>query len=483
MVLEGFTRSLEPLELLTVDQVQEIRKSTLSVLERTGVRFESDWALDFLKGNGCDVDFQNKRVRFPPGLVEECLRKCPSTFHLKARDTQNDLQLGGCTTYFSNAAAMNTIDLDTYMPRPATRQEFIEYVTVLDALEYFHYHNCSPYFGFKGIPSIMCLLEDLALRLTHSTKHTQYCSSNDSEIFHIRMLKAVGTQGTGALTASPPLTWYGDQVLQARRSIEAGFPLSTCEGCMMGGTGPATPVGSVVSSSAEQMAIIVLVQLLHPGHPIAVGHSSFPMNMSSGAPSFGQIDASTSNLLFNQVWRSYRLPIFNYTPGFSSSKRMDFQTGYEKGVAGVLAALSGAHMIFLYGCVSSEIAAHPLQAVLDDDVAGAIGRFIEGAETSDETLATDLINEVGPIPGHYLSTAHTRKWWKIVQFIPKVADRLTYPEWEKTGKKSCIDYAKLRLEEILKTHRPSKLLTENQEDALRQILEEAREYYEKKGVI
>ncbi len=37
------------------------------------------------------------------------------------------------------------------------------------------------------------------------------------------------------------------------------------------------------------------------------------------------------------------------------------------------------------------------QAVLDDDVAGMIGRFIEGVEVSDETLAIDLISDVGPL--------------------------------------------------------------------------------------
>jgi trimethylamine--corrinoid protein Co-methyltransferase len=119
---------------------------------------------------------------------------------------------------------------------------------------------------------------------------------------------------------------------------------------------------------------------------------------------------------------------------------------------------------------------------LDDDVAGMIGRFIEGVDVNDDTLAVDLIEEVGPIPGFYLNKEHTRKWWKKEQFLPKAADRLTYPEWMKTGQKSCIDYAKKRMEEILATHKPD-ALTAEQDKEIEDILDEARILYKQKGLI
>ena len=62
------------------------------------------------------------------------------------------------------------------------------------------------------------------------------------------------------------------------------------------------------------------------------------------------------------------------------------------------------------------------QAVLDDDVAGMIGRFIEGVEVSDETLAIDLISDVGPISGIFLNKEHTRKWWEKEQYMTRTAD-------------------------------------------------------------
>ena len=58
-----------------------------------------------------------------------------------------------------------------------------------------------------------------------------------------------------------------------------------------------------------------------------------------------------------------------------------------------------------------------VKAILDDDIAGMAGRFLEGVEVSDETMAVDLINRVGPIPGMFLDKAHTRKWYKKEQYV------------------------------------------------------------------
>jgi trimethylamine--corrinoid protein Co-methyltransferase len=91
--------------------------------------------------------------------------------------------------------------------------------------------------------------------------------------------------------------------------------------------------------------------------------------------------------------------------------------------------------------------------------------FLEGVTVSDETLAIDLINQVGPIPGHYLSTEHTRKWWRKEQYFPKVTDIESYPVWVRSGKKDALALAKERMEQILATHKP-KPLTAEQEQAV-----------------
>lgn len=86
MALKGFPRRFKPLEILTEEQVEAIHKGTLEVLWVTGVMVDHERALKLFESNGCKVDHEEMRVRIPPDLVEECLRRAPSNFHTKARD-------------------------------------------------------------------------------------------------------------------------------------------------------------------------------------------------------------------------------------------------------------------------------------------------------------------------------------------------------------------------------------------------------------
>ncbi|TET86494.1 MAG: hypothetical protein E3J34_03810, partial [Dehalococcoidia bacterium] len=465
-MLKGFTRKFKPLEILTEEQLEAIHRGILDVLWETGVRMEHERGLQLLEKNGCKVDYDEMRVRFPPGLVEECIRRCPSSFRVKAREPKDDLIIGGNTVYFVGSPGMQTVDLDTWEPRDATRQEYHDAVTVLDALPNYHLFCCyTPYFGFEGVPEVMKITEGFAARTRNSTKFSWSCFSMGCEIFNIEIAKAVGmeTMIPGGM-ASPPLTISEDAVECAFRTLEAGMPTAVDTGTVFGATGPATLAGSLVIYNAELIAGIVLIQVIKPGARTCVFGFPHPQNMRTGAPAFGAIGISLFDVALNQIWRKYGLPLRNTASAYTSSKQIDFQCGYERAIPAILGAVSGAHFLHLYGGIHGELTHHPVQSILDEDIAGMIGRFIQGIEVSDETLAIELINQVGPIPGNYLHTAHTREWWKKEQFIPKTADRLTYPEWMKTGKKDCIDYAKERMGEILATHKVSIPLTPGQED-------------------
>jgi len=186
--------------------------------------------------------------------------------------------------------------------------------------------------------------------------------------------------------------------------------------------------------------------------------------------------------MFNQIWRRYNIPIGNHSTGASNSKKIDYQCGYEKTMAVMLSVLSGANEIGYHGCVYGELSFHPAQLILDDDVASMIGRFIEGVNVNEQTLALDVINEVGPIPGTFLTEEHTRKWWKDEQFIPKSTDDLTYAEWLEANKKDCIEYAKERMDKILEEFKPEPL-KDSEEKAIEDILKKARKYYRENGNI
>jgi trimethylamine--corrinoid protein Co-methyltransferase len=304
----------------------------------------------------------------------------------------------------------------------------------------------------------------------------------DSEIWDIKMAEVTGTDVLGDMEASPPLTYYENTVNSAFRFAKTDFPVFIASGPVMGATAPASFAGSTITNNAEIIAGIVLLQLISPGKGVMASHFVFPMNMKSGQPGFGGVEIALHDAMFNQIWRKYGIPTASCNPYASNAKTIDVQNGYERMLLSLVAALSGANFIILHGGVHGELTFHPVQAALDDDIAAIVGRLIAGTIVSDESLAIDLIEEVGPIPGMYLDKDHTRKWWKKEFSIPKTADRSPYTEWMKTGRKTAVDNAKQRVREIISTHKPMPLSKE-QSDAIDEILKEAKSYYSEKNLL
>lgn len=482
-MIPGFTRKFEPLDLLTQEDVEAIHRGALYTLEKTGMRVDHGPSLELLEKNGCKVDLERNRAWMPTALVEECIRRCPSSFLLKARDPDLDLMVGGDTVYFMQGMGMRYVDLKTWGTRPATASEHRDAMIVADALENVHLADgIFFYMEREGIPPVMVMLENLVSGLRHSAKAQQFGYQKDCEIFAIQLAQALGINLNPELDSAAPLTLYAPPLDAAFRYVRAGFPIQPTVSITMGSEGPVTHVGSIVLAVAMVLGWTVLTQLIKPGAPMSIQHGNGPMDMKSGSTRFGMVGGAITSAMMNQMLRRYEIPSCP-SAGFSSnSKKIDYQVGYEKALGALTDALTGGHLFIFQGGSSGELMYHPALSVLDDDVAGWIGRFLEGVTVNDVTLAIDLINQIGPIPGHYLSTAHTREWWQKEQFLPKAADLEAYPVWIKSGKKDALELAKDRVEQILATHKPLPL-TPDQEQSIEDVLKEARTYYRDKNLI
>ena len=66
------------LNLFSDDELEEIHMATLEVLEKTGLLFDDDEALEVLDGGGAIIDQSTKITKLPPYLVEDAIRSAPS---------------------------------------------------------------------------------------------------------------------------------------------------------------------------------------------------------------------------------------------------------------------------------------------------------------------------------------------------------------------------------------------------------------------
>jgi len=98
---------------------------------------------------------------------------------------------------------------------------------------------------------------------------------------------------------------------------------------------------------------------------------------------------------------------------------------------------------------------------------GWIEHMMAPLEISDETLALDLIDELGP-DGNYLDTEHTMEHFRE-RWYPTVFER---DQWQAKGAKTLEQRAVERVEEILAEHKPEPL-PEDVAQAVHAVVERA----------
>ncbi len=481
---KGFIRKFEPVRVLSDSEVESIHQASLQILEETGCKFESIKALKLLQKNGCTIDFERNLAKIPSTLVEECVRRCPSSFLVKSRDPKDNLMIGANRLYFMSSLGARLSDEKTGNVRVPTLEENNEAVRISDALDSIDlYSGYTPYFEIEGVEPAMLCSTSLAYRLRNSTKITRGTQPTFTYLWETQIAQAAGQELLGNMEAAAPLSYPEDAIEAAFTYAKANFPIYIAAGSVMGGTAPVTVAGSTISNNAELLAAVVLIECIKPGLGIIANDFVTPMNMETGDLLFCSLGASLHQMAFNQIWHDlYHIPTNNTGSAFPASKFIDYQSAYEKTHIAMTSALSGANMIVFHGGVTAELSYNPLLAVIDDDIANLVGKTIEAFEVSEETMAVDLIKDVGPVPGTFLNKKHTREWWKKEYFVPKSADRLSYKEWISTGKQTVIEKARERMEMIKAVHEPLPM----PEDADRQIdkiLEEARKFYKGKGLI
>ena len=75
-------------------------------------------------------------------------------------------------------------------------------------------------------------------------------------------------------------------------------------------------------------------------------------------------------------------------------------------------------------------------------------------------LALDAIRDVGLKKGDYMGHSHTFKNLRTTQWRPKLLGRIGTEKWTDQGKKSIVDRAKIKLDDILENHKPKPIATE-----------------------
>ncbi len=129
--------------------------------------------------------------------------------------------------------------------------------------------------------------------------------------------------------------------------------------------------------------------------------------------------------------------------------------GHEKTLTGLIPALAGADMIYGPGMLESGITFDLAQLVLDCEFARMIKHTTQGIPVNSESLATDIIQEIGPF-GDFLAHAHTFAHMRE-QSDARLIDRRARSSWELDGSTDSYARARNQVRHILENHQPDPL--------------------------
>jgi trimethylamine--corrinoid protein Co-methyltransferase len=188
---------------------------------------------------------------------------------------------------------------------------------------------------------------------------------------------------------------------------------------------------------------------------VAYGCASTIADMASGNVAQGAVEAGLITAATAQLARHYGLPS-RTLGGTTDAKTLDLQCVLERVATLVPPVLAGVDFVVCAGTLEAVTTESHALLALDDEIAGMLLRLARGIEVDENTLAIDLIKQVG-WEGNYLAERHTAQNFRHEHFLPKLLSREVRQTWEEKGAKTTLDLAHERVRAILAKHEPRQL--------------------------
>ena len=450
-------------QILSDSQLAEIHHASLEILRRTGVRVHDSQACNLLGDAGCFISDGNL-VKFPAAVVEEALSRAPSRIVLCDRNGKPSVYLEERRTFFGTGSdLLHTLDLETGKRRLSLLADVRDTARLADSL---------PNIDFVMTMALPSELEPATSdrhsfmeMITNTSKPVVFTAWDESGLADIIAMAETVAGGAAELTLNPFLLAYLEPTSPLQHSKEVlrkmfmmadkRLPIVYAPGGADGASAPVTPAGALAMANAEVLSGFTIAQLRQPGTPIVYGSGSGPLDMRTTIVPY----SSPEHLLHCRAMaelgqRFYHLPTWGFS-GCSDSKTPDIQAGIESSLWILWTALSGANLVHDIGYLESGLTCSYEMIVICDEIISFVRRLLGGIEMTPETLALDVIDQVGP-GGDYLCAEHTLRHFKECWY-PNIIDRSSYQSWTEAGRPTAIENARQAARNAIANHTPEPL--------------------------
>lgn len=409
--------------------LDKIHRASINILENTGVKFHSSECIKILKSNGIKVE--NNVAFFKEEQIMKYLKICPSNFIVKSKNSKNSIHLGVDNSYYGpgyGAAGIRDL-LGNY--REANLEDYINFLKLTES---------SKHLSLSG--GILVEANELEEKLRfpimfyealcHSEKILvsgsggKYQTKNVLDMLEIVCGDKIYLNNNYHIllfiNTTSPLQFDSKPLETFLINKEYNQPLIITPASMAGSTSPITLAGTIAMNNAEVLAGIAMVQMIREGTPVIYGFQTSRADMQTGAVALGDPGTNLCIKYGAELAKYYGLPSRGGGAN-TDSKALTIQSAYEAMMALYISRESGMNLIIHAvgmldgnGCMSYE------KFIMDLEVIEMIENYSKGFEINDDTLALDLIKDVG-IGGCFLNQEHTMKYCRKEPYIPQVSYR------------------------------------------------------------
>jgi len=455
-------------KILSEREIQSIHDAALGILRDTGIMVHHDGALELLARAGAGVDRDGRIARLPEKLVMGSIERAGKKYVLHGRNPQRTARFGyGDLVLMSSPGQYSWIDTDSGERRAATIRDAREAIKLGDALS-----NITIVGSMAQPEQVSQAWRDVYLTgelVKGTSKPTRCWVKNGRTAGYILQIYRTVAGGDAALREKPmveaflepisPLQLPKDGLDIVKEFAQAGQPVSIGPMAMTSGTAPATLAGTLAQENAEILAGLVVTQLFAPGTPITYGGIPHIMDPRTSICSFGSPEQGLMAVAMVQMARHYGFPVY-INVGLTDAKVPDAQAGVEKGTSLLAGALAGADTFGHCGICGTDHAGSLVWLYLDNEVMEYVKRIVRGFEVNADTLATEVVRQVGP-GGNFLAEHHTVEHFRKELWLPGTAwTRETWDAWAAGGKRSMAERIKDEVKRILDSHKPEPLEAE-----------------------
>lgn len=442
------------MQVFTQDEINLIHDASMEILSETGIKFNSEEALDLFRQNGFTVT--NPRVFITETEVMRALETVPSRFIVHARNPRYNVAIGEDDFVFLPTAGAPNVSNADGIRRPATMQDYhtcCKLVQTSDQLDMNGYLTVQP----TDVPSQIAHLEMMLANLTLCDK--AFCAGSNfrqATLDSVEMA-AIAWGGVEELKKQPvmpaivhaasPLKYSPEMAEIIIDLARLGQPLVITDMVLAGTSGPVSLPGLLAMANAEILGGIVLSQLAGPGTPVVYGSVSAPSDMRTVASAVGAPEAVALASAVIQMARFYKIPC--RTGGMlTNSHCLDSQAAAEGTLMMSTAVRNGANFI-LHACgqLGSYISMSFEKWILDEEVCRTLRRLLTAMNVNVASIDVDTIKSLGS-DGNYLTHPTTFKHCRSL-YQPVLFTRDDYQKWEKQGARCVADKTQAILAERL----------------------------------